>query len=46
MFLHVDKLVRFFHINEYVLIKRENPIYITYPPQSGHIPYWVDVLGI
>jgi hypothetical protein len=30
MFLSVYKLVRFFHINEYVLIKRENPIYITW----------------
>jgi hypothetical protein len=31
MFLCVYKLVRFFHINEYVLIKQENPIYITLP---------------
>ena len=42
MFLSVYKLVPFFHINEYVLIKQENPIYITvgmkktpYTVQSG-----------
>jgi hypothetical protein len=29
MFLHVCKLVCFFHIHEYVLIGQENPIYIT-----------------
>ncbi|CCO34728.1 Retrotransposable element Tf2 155 kDa protein type 1 [Rhizoctonia solani AG-1 IB] len=34
MFLHVYNLVRFFHINEYVLIKRENPIYITHIAQE------------
>jgi hypothetical protein len=32
MFLSVFKLVCFFHINEYVLIKQENPIYITVAP--------------